>query len=185
MDQLQSGAWVFRTKPLSQPAQTDTSISEGLGTMKYSRMTSAFTYPALVSTGNAHNRKLNTKWRELCWALPGSHHLPPFWITNPPRSAGVQKQLSAQKYTIKHGIKWEQPQTFPRKPRTKLIPKVLVPPAFIPTPLQISVQTSWEMWIKTLGAISARPQATAQTPAAQLHNQPSPPSLHFHPNPSP
>lgn len=69
---------------------------------------------ALVSTGSVHNRKLNSqsKRREpsahLCWARPGPHHLPPTASTS---CSQTPHQNSAQKYIIKYGIKWEQPQT--------------------------------------------------------------------------
>lgn len=162
MDQLQSGASIFRIKPLSQLAQTFLSLKgwAGWNTHTHPPWHSFLHILLLVSPGNAHNRKLNTqsKQREasahLCWVLPGPHHLPltAFTAWSPfqdpaPTSCRDAETLSAPKHTTIHGIKWEQPQTYPRKPGTKQVLKLLVPPAIVPTPSQITVWTA--RWLCT------------------------------------
>lgn len=130
-------------KPLSQLAQTDISISEGLGRMKYLlSMTFIFTHPSSCLHRKCTQQETQLpkqSERAFCSSLLSParpHHLPPTASTS---CSQTPPQHSAQKYIIKHGIKWEQPQTCPRKPGIKLILELPVPPAIIPTPSQITV----------------------------------------------
>lgn len=140
----------------------------------------------LVSTG----RKLNTqsKWRE-----PSAHSLlssarPPssasyslhFSITIPTLPSPAPAFCRDPKTHTQNGIKWEQPQTYPRKPGIKLILELLVPPAHLKSQSRLHAEHAGsrsEMCINTLGASGHCPSSSST-----VTQQPSP---HFHPNPSP